>query len=146
MVVVIAAGLRRLVAGDAVPRVDALHQPQVGERLERAVDGGDPDRTAGPAQLVVDVLRAETAVLAAEELDDGLPGPSPAIAGSLERDERVVRPRHLRECIFSEVISRIVLIILSLVLLAGCGATGSTNGRKSVVAAFYPVAFAAGRI
>lgn len=58
MVVVVAVGLRRLVAGDPIPGVNALHQPQVGERLERAVDGGDPDRTAGPAQLVVDVLRA----------------------------------------------------------------------------------------
>jgi len=44
------------------------------------------------------------------------------------------------------VISRIVLIILGVALLAGCDATTSTSGRKSVVAAFYPVAFAAERI
>jgi zinc transport system substrate-binding protein len=44
------------------------------------------------------------------------------------------------------VISRIVLIIFGVALLAGCGATTSTSGRKSVVAAFYPVAFAAERI
>src|SRR5213596_3260347 len=129
MVVVVAVGRGGLIPSDPVPGVDALHQPQVGERLERAVDGGDSDRTAGATQLVVDVLCAETAILAAEELDHRLPGPSAAIAGGLERDERFGRPGHLRECIFSEVISRIVLIIFSLALLSGCGATASTNGR-----------------
>ena len=43
------------------------------------------------------------------------------------------------------VISRIVLILALGGLLAGCGSGGST-GRTSVVAAFYPLAFAAERI
>lgn len=41
------------------------------------------------------------------------------------------------------MISRIVLIIAALAVLAGCGANASTDGRKTVVAAFYPLAFAA---
>jgi zinc transport system substrate-binding protein len=45
------------------------------------------------------------------------------------------------------MISRIVLILaLSASLLAGCGAGVGSNGRKTVVAAFYPIAYAAGRI
>jgi zinc transport system substrate-binding protein len=43
------------------------------------------------------------------------------------------------------VISRIVLILVSALLLAGCGA-GSSGGKNSVVAAFYPLAYAAERI
>jgi zinc transport system substrate-binding protein len=43
------------------------------------------------------------------------------------------------------VISRIVLILASALLLSGCGAEGS-GGKNSVVAAFYPLAYAAERI
>jgi zinc transport system substrate-binding protein len=44
------------------------------------------------------------------------------------------------------VISKIVLIIVAAGTLTACGSGGATNGRKSVVAAFYPVAYAAERI
>jgi zinc transport system substrate-binding protein len=43
------------------------------------------------------------------------------------------------------VFLRIVLILTLAVVLAGCGSGGS-GGRKSVVAAFYPLAYAAERI
>ena len=43
------------------------------------------------------------------------------------------------------MISRIVLILVSALLLAGCGAGGS-GGKNSVVAAFYPLAYTAERI
>jgi zinc transport system substrate-binding protein len=43
------------------------------------------------------------------------------------------------------MISRIVLILVSSGILAGCG-TGSSGGPNSVVAAFYPLAYAAERI
>jgi len=43
------------------------------------------------------------------------------------------------------VISRIVLILVFTGILAGCG-TGSSGGPNSVVAAFYPLAYAAERI
>jgi zinc transport system substrate-binding protein len=42
------------------------------------------------------------------------------------------------------VIKRIVLIIVSTAVLAGCGS--GTSGKRTVVAAFYPLAFAAERI
>jgi zinc transport system substrate-binding protein len=60
--------------------------------------------------------------------------------------ERVARPSHSVECIFTRVISKIVLIIAMAATLAGCGVGGSSNGRKTVVAAFYPLAYAADRI
>jgi zinc transport system substrate-binding protein len=45
------------------------------------------------------------------------------------------------------VITRIVLIITVGALVTGCGgANGSSNGKKTVVAAFYPLAYAAERI
>jgi zinc transport system substrate-binding protein len=43
------------------------------------------------------------------------------------------------------VITRIVLILFCAVLLAGCGGAAG-SGKKTIVAAFYPLAFAAERI
>jgi zinc transport system substrate-binding protein len=42
--------------------------------------------------------------------------------------------------------SKIVLILVLSGLLAGCGSGSSSNGRKTVVAAFYPIAYAAEQI
>jgi zinc transport system substrate-binding protein len=44
------------------------------------------------------------------------------------------------------MISRIVLILVAGLILAGCGATSGEDGRRTVVAAFYPVAYAAERV
>jgi zinc transport system substrate-binding protein len=44
------------------------------------------------------------------------------------------------------MISRIVLILGVALLLAGCGATSGNDGRPTVVAAFYPLAYAAERV
>lgn len=49
------------------------------------------------------------------------------------------------QCIFRSVISRIVLILITAGLVTGCGA-GSSGGKNSVAAAFYPLAYAAERI
>jgi zinc transport system substrate-binding protein len=44
------------------------------------------------------------------------------------------------------VVSRIVLILALAAFLAGCGGGSSGEGRRSVVASFYPLAFAAERV
>ena len=62
----------------------------------------------------------------------GIPGRKPASDG-----RNMYRPA---------MISRIVLILILAGILAGCGGSGSPAGRKSVVAAFYPLAYAAERI
>ena len=43
---VLAAGRRRLEAGDAVAELDALDEPELDELVERAVDARDPDAAA----------------------------------------------------------------------------------------------------
>jgi zinc transport system substrate-binding protein len=44
------------------------------------------------------------------------------------------------------MISRIVLILVTALALAGCGATSGSDGRPTVVAAFYPLAYAVERV
>ena len=45
------------------------------------------------------------------------------------------------------MVSRIVLIIVAATVLGGCGSTtGGSGGKRTVVAAFYPLAYAAERI
>ncbi len=70
VVVVLASGLRALEPRDAVAEVHPLREPELVEPLQRAVDAGDADLAPGGADSVVDLLRRETAVLVAEELDD----------------------------------------------------------------------------
>jgi hypothetical protein len=94
MVMVVAVGGRGLVARDPVAGVDTLHEPELGERLQRAVHRGDPDRPTRLAQPIVDVLRAHAAVLPAEQLDDGLPRAAATITGRLERVECFPCPAH----------------------------------------------------
>ena len=59
----------------------------------------------------------------------------------------MLRPLHAEECIVHAVISRIVLILAVALLATGCG-SGTTGGagRETVVAAFYPLAYAAERV
>jgi zinc transport system substrate-binding protein len=42
--------------------------------------------------------------------------------------------------------TRIVLILITVLVLGGCASSGAHNGRRSVVAAFYPIAYAAERV
>jgi zinc transport system substrate-binding protein len=142
---VVAVRPRGLVAGDAVTGVDSLQEAKLDEGLERAVDGGNADRAPSPKKLVEDLLRAQAAVLVAEQLDHRAPRATAAVTGARQRRKGapgpgVGLPRHGRYCIFSRVITRIVLVIIPAILLAGCG---STAGKNTVVASFYPLVFAA---
>jgi zinc transport system substrate-binding protein len=57
-----------------------------------------------------------------------------------------VSPRSLPQYSAAGVISRIVLILVSAAVVAGCGAGVAGDGKQTVVAAFYPLAYAAERI
>ena len=92
MVVVLAARVGGLVARDAVD-VDAVDELELGEEVERAVDAGQADRApVARAQPVVDLLRAEAAVLAREQREDLLAGAAGAVAGARELGARVLLP------------------------------------------------------
>lgn len=92
MVVVVAIGRRGLVAGDPVTGVDALHQPEVDEGVERAIDGRDSDRTPRASKLVEDLVRAQAAVLPPKELDDSTPRAAAAVPSTGQFGERVRSP------------------------------------------------------
>ena len=106
----VTAGRRPLVARDPVAGVDPLHEPKLGQGLERPIDGGDPDRAPRPPEPVVDVLGAQAAVLAPEQLDDRRARATTAIPRGSKRLARVRRPAHTTSVSFGPMISRIVLI------------------------------------
>jgi hypothetical protein len=58
---VVAPGDRGLVARDPVAGADVLHEPQLRQRLERAIDGCGADRTPRFPEPVVDLLGAQAA-------------------------------------------------------------------------------------
>ena len=96
VMVVVAVGPRRLEPRNPVPGLDSLDQPEICERLERAVDGGDPDRPPGPPKAVEDLLRAHAAVLTPQEVHDGATGAPTAEARAVERFECMTGPAHVR--------------------------------------------------
>src|SRR6187200_2212496 len=81
VVVMIAPRVGRLEACDAVAEVDPLHEPERVHALECAVDARDSDAAAARAHFVVNLLRRQTAVLLAEELDDESPRAAAPAAG-----------------------------------------------------------------
>src|SRR4051794_9064676 len=81
MVVVLAAGVARLVARDTVAHLDAVDEPELVELLERAVDARQAD---GAIERVFDVARADGAVLAAERVEHGAAGAAAPVTGLLQ--------------------------------------------------------------
>jgi hypothetical protein len=82
MVVVLVVAGKRLVARDPVADVDPLHEPEVGEGVERPVDAGDADRAPCGDDPVVDLLGGPAAVLCLEKVDHRAAGTSSAEAGA----------------------------------------------------------------
>ena len=93
VVMVVAAGLDPLVAGGAARDLEPLHEAELLELLERAVDARPADPRAAPAaQLVVELERGDRAVVAGEGLDHRGAGAAAAQAGGLQGPECVLRP------------------------------------------------------
>ena len=144
----------RLEARDAVAEVKPLDEALLGEHLEHAVDARKPHPLPARRECSMDLLRPGAAVLRVEELDHAHPGNASPVAGGPEPGERPLRPGRVgsdhRKMIIVSLSMRIVRVLLALVLgaaaLAGCGSTSSAKGKETVVAAFYPLAFAAERI
>lgn len=139
----------RLEARDAVAHVHPLHEAVLGERLEHAVHAREADR----AERVVDLLRTDAARLRVEVVDHGRAGGADATAASPEAGARRGRPLGSHVAIIDEnryrlTPMRIVLAFGCVLLLAACGGSGDgdTAGKRSVVAAFYPLAWAAEQV
>ena len=156
VVVMLAAGVSRLEARDAVAEIHALHEAQLVQALERSIDTRDPDARRPAAEVVVDLLRRDAAVLLSEELDHRATCFSASPRGRSQTRKRVLAPAHRHDdndtCsqqrgMLGRMRRLLVLPVLALLLsAAGCGATADTSGKETVVAAFYPVAWAAEKI
>ena len=91
----VAARVCGLVAGDAVADVDALHEAEVGELVDGAIDARDPHSAAVRTDPVEDLLGGETAALLAEVLHHGRAGAALAEPRLTEGVERLFRPRRM---------------------------------------------------
>jgi zinc transport system substrate-binding protein len=137
----------------------ALHEIELAQELERPVDARQADAATVGAEAVEDLLGGQTAVLAGEQVDDGTLRRSTAVAGGANAFECRFRPAlhvsdRMRGCgsgpqrlPSARMITRIVLICaLALGLVACGGGDASSGSERDVVAAFYPLAYAAERV
>ena len=153
MVMMLARRQRGLVARDAAADVDSLQQTVLREQVDHAVDAGDADLAILAAEDVEDLLRRQATVLPPEQLDDVAPCAAAAVPRVTQGRKRVLGPRihrhrHAPDDTVRGIFARIVLIFILTAIAASCGGGGSDDGDRttSVVAGFYPLAFAAERI
>ena len=92
VMVVLAAHMGGLEAGNPVTELDTLDEVEVDELLDGAVDARDPDAPALLADAVEDLLCRAAAGLHAEVLDNGPSRSSVAKPFRLERVERAGTP------------------------------------------------------
>ena len=98
-VVMVAAGMNRLVARDAGPEVDPLNETLGRQQVEHPVDARDPDTAPVCAKPVENLLRREAAVLGGKQVDDRPTGSAVPQSLAVERLERRPRPFTLgRRC------------------------------------------------
>src|SRR5829696_1813136 len=147
VMVVVAAGVGGLEAGRAAD-VDAVHEAELGEGVERPVDAGEPDRPAAVAQPLVDLLRAQAARLAPEQLQHLAARPAGAMPRAGQLEAGVIGPSgHARSMVTRIVFSMVhsvrpLLLLLSgawalaacALAFAGGGADGGEGGRPVVIA------------
>lgn len=92
VVMMLAARLRRLVAGGAVPHLQSADEAEPDEELQSAVDARDPDRLVGRTQVVGERRRGDAARTLGERLDDPEPRRSRAVTRAPEHLLGVVAP------------------------------------------------------
>jgi len=94
VVMVIAARLGRLVVSTSRAKLEAMHEPELRQCLEGAVDACNADARAALPDEVVYLLDGHTARLLAERFDNGGPRASGLEAGFAEDRLRVLAPAH----------------------------------------------------
>lgn len=153
VMVVIAARLSRLVVRPARAQFEPVHEPELGESLQRPVDAGDPGSAATTPHAVVDLLDREAAALVRQRVDHRRTGAARLETGFAQHGLRVLTPGH-RKMIAILIpanlagVSRIILVLSVLALIVGCGGDDSTeeSGSIDVVASFYPLAWTAEQV
>ena len=153
MVVVIGPG--GLEAGDAVARFDALDEAELGEGVEGAIDARHAGGAAGGGDPVVDLLRRATAVLLPEVLDHRASRPAATEPCRTELVESEVPPRlHLQTiAILIACYARVPCFRESFSCVSSRpsrrrppAAAAAAQGKDAIVAAFYPLAYAAAQV
>jgi zinc transport system substrate-binding protein len=159
VVVMQPARQRRFEARDALAEIDSVHQAELGQLLEHAVDACETYRAPLGPQAVEELLRRDAAVLGCEIRDDRVAGSAGSRPGAAELVSRMPLPGGLISFRHGEndIDSHDVLlsgpamragIVLTFVLLAAAACGGSDEGGSGehVIAAFYPIAYAAERL
>jgi zinc transport system substrate-binding protein len=155
-VMVVLGAARGLEPRDSVAEVDPLDEAAAVEALEHAVHARDADARAPGANAVVDLERGEAAVLPAEVLDHLAPGGPAAATRGPQALERVLGPGELlghedndtrsqRRASVVRTMRRTALLLL-VFACGGCGSGDEGNAGRTVVAGFYPLAWAAERV
>jgi zinc transport system substrate-binding protein len=147
VVVVLAARKERLVAR-GVGELQALNELEARELVERPVHARQADLAVLGAQGLEDLVRAQAAVLPREQRNHEQPGPPGTAARVGQGRGRVGLPGKHQAVLYPLLIVRLVIIFVStLAFVAGCGDDGTAaDGRVTVAAAFYPLAYAAEQI
>jgi zinc transport system substrate-binding protein len=155
VMVMLAARVGWLEPGHAVSKIDPLHEAELIQPFECPIDASDSNSALTSTQAVVDLLRRDTAILAAEELDDGSAGTATPSGCSSQARQRALCPgrchgdndtRSQRRVRVGRAMRLRCLAVLSVLTLAGCGGSGDNAGKQTVVVAFYPLAWAAEQI
>lgn len=76
----VVAGLADHIPMAAVPSVDSIQNPQLGEKIKRAEDGGATDINPMGLNLFPGLLGAKVMVARGEDLDQRLPRPGEPVA------------------------------------------------------------------
>ena len=84
VMMVVAPGHRRLVARRTVSQLNALDQPPAVQQFECSIHAGDADSVAGGVEPVGDLLGAQQAVLAFQQVNDSPPSRTRAAVAALQ--------------------------------------------------------------
>jgi hypothetical protein len=93
VVVMLTGGIGELVPRDAIADVESVDEVVFLEQLQHSVDAGTTDPALATAtKCVLDLKRAQSAVLAGEQLDQLVARRPFVMAGPMEHGARVGRP------------------------------------------------------